>query len=257
MKFERIKYPDGQISAKMVDDAIYNNETHIKECINSYEDLVYVASIGELLTNMYGPKSHNLFIPCLFGQRSDRRFSNNQSFDLKVITNVINLARFKSVMIFHPHSSIPLVMIDNAIEKDPFDFVAETVHNLNKGNNLVLVSPDAGAYKRTFEYGEKLNLPVVAAVKHRDKDGKIDLTFTGDVAGKDCLIVDDLADGAYTFELLGRALRDRRASRVYLYVSHGLFSKGFDKLKETIDHVYCTNSIKDITDPYVTQYKII
>lgn len=284
-QFERIKYPDGQISAKFVPPLQGEDAFLIKERINSYEDLFYIRAIADAL-----PTESNrfaLFIPCMFGQRSDRRFAKFQSFDLKLITDVINECNFGKVQIFDPHSDVTLALINNSEKVSSFEYVKKAVLSirgkmLKEGlspslDDILLVSPDAGAYKKVFEYGEKLNLPVMGAMKHRDKDGKIDLMFTHDVEGKDCLIVDDLCDGGYTFELLGKALKDHKARKVYLYVSHGIFSKGFKKLAEVIDHIYCTNSVKDtgpdeivVRDPkstianleripsdFLTQYNVI
>lgn len=259
MKFERIKYPDGQVSAKVVDTSINSSREDVHVRINSYEDLMYVGSIAEILKNK-GFERKSLFIPCLFGQRSDRRFTEDQSYDLKVIANLINSFGFTNITIFHPHSQAATDLINSSKAIYPDVYVREILYDLIEKEhleNVTLVSPDAGAYKKTWEYGEKYNLPVLSAVKHRDTDGKIDLTFTGDVAGKTCLIVDDLCDGGYTFVTLGRKLKDAGAMNIYLYVSHGIFSKGFDELKKYIAHIYCTNSVKDIEDPYVTQFKII
>lgn len=36
--------------------------------------------------------------------------------------------------------------------------------------------------------------------------------------------------------------------KIYLIVTHGIFSKGFDELAKYFDGIYCTNSVKDITD---------
>jgi phosphoribosylpyrophosphate synthetase len=83
------------------------------------------------------------------------------------------------------------------------------------------------------------------------------ISIQGDVKGKECLIVDDLADGGRTFKYLAEALKKQGASEVYLYVTHGQFNYGFDELKECIDHIYCTNSYKDIDNEFVTQYKVI
>ena len=275
--FERIKYPDGQIGAKMVKPEGSSPDHFIRERITNYEDLMYVRSIADTLDHN-NIKGWKLFIPCLFGQRSDKRFTDSQSSDLKMIANVINECNFDEVHILDPHSDVTMYAINKSRKVSSLDYVEMSVADLiSKGldiNNLLLISPDAGAYKKVFEYGEKLNLPVMAAVKHRDLDGKINLVFTGGVHERDCLIVDDLCDGGYTFELLGKALKDHGAKNVYLYVSHGIFSKGFSKLHETIDHIYCTNSIKDLPqwqqqdeqifitnkDPrvdYVTQFKVI
>ena len=256
-QFERIKYPDGQISAKF--SGIIGSSTDfniIKERINSYEDLFYVRSIADIIKYQWDPKHFRLFIPCMFGQRSDIRFDRMQSFDLKLITDIINECEFSRVSIFDPHSNVCLGLINNSEKISSFTYVNDTIEHIRSKDvnengiylgNLTLVSPDAGAYKKVFEYGQKLDLPVMAAVKYRDKDGNISLSFTQDVKDKDCLIVDDLCDGGYTFELLGKALKENGARKVYLYVSHGIFSKGFVKLIEVgIERIYCTNSVKDI-----------
>jgi len=88
-------------------------------------------------------------------------------------------------------------------------------------------------------------------------DGVPQISIQGNVKDKDCLIVDDLADGGRTFKFLAEALKNQGAAKVFLYVTHGQFNYGFDELKETIDHVYCTNSYKDIEDVFVTQFKVI
>lgn len=258
MKYEKIKYPDGQISAKITDFA---GGLQIRERINSYEDLIFIRAIAEAIkfTNVQGLKT--LFVPCLFGQRSDRRFGNTQSHDLKVIAEILNNCGFDAITIFDPHSSDGVNLIHQAGAMSPLPQVRLTLLDIDEAREdktaLTLVSPDAGAYKKVFSMGEEFNLPVVAAVKHRDLEGKIDLKFIGDVAGKECLIVDDLCDGGYTFILLSKALKQQGAKKVYLYISHAYFSKGLDVLKEHIDHVYCTNSVKDIEDPFVTQFCII
>lgn len=268
-EYKRITYPDSQVSAKFEPELEGRVPTEIRERINSYADLFYIRSIADIFPNIH----QSLFIPCLFGQRSDRKFGNYQSFDLKLITEVINACNFKRVTVFDPHSDVAMALISHSVKKSSFEYVEKAVRDIQRytaDTDILLVSPDAGAYKKVFEFGEKLSLPVMGAMKHRDKDGKITLMFTHDVEGKDCLIVDDLCDGGYTFELLGKALKEHKARKVYLYVSHGLFSKGFTELDKVIDHIYCTNSVKDIggyeftttvgvinTNDYVTQYKVI
>lgn len=271
--FKRITYPDGQISAK-----VEEFPQRITARTNSYEDLMFLRSIGQVY-KLYG-KTAILFLPCLFGQRSDRRFESQQSFDLQLICNDINSCGFSKVLILDPHSDVSLALINNSEKISSYSFVEKAIADIrttDRANtastpNLILVSPDAGAYKKVFDYGQKLESEVVAAVKHRDLKGNVDLTFMGDVKDKDCLIVDDLCDGGYTFEVLGKKLKEQGAKRVYLYVSHGYFSKGFLKLAEVIDHIYCTNSVKDLektqnTHPdikddrwmtdYVTQFKVL
>lgn len=269
--YKIIRYPDGQISIKI--DTFYAHAKLVYR-VNSYEDLFIIKSIVEAVRSEYPDAHISLVIPCLFGQRSDKRFSKLQSFDLKVIADMINSCNFSSVKIFDPHSDVALALINNSEKLSSLKYVSDVITELYKPEyginnyNFTLVSPDGGAYKKLFEYGEKLSQPVVAANKHRDLQGNISLTFAGDVKDKHCLIVDDLLDGGYTFVKLAEELKKNGAQKVYLYVSHGYFSKRLDELRKNIDHIFCTNSVKDLPDAwhdgtktipvsdFVTQFKV-
>ncbi len=252
MKYEIRKFKDGQVAAKIVEEG--NLEVRIRG--NSYEDLFAIAAIKEAwdaANSMDKTATATLTIYCLIGQRSDRRFNPNESFDLKVIANFINTMGFDKVEILHPHSPISLALIENASKLSHFPYVKKTFEAIG---NPVLVSPDAGAYKTTHEIAEKLGADLVPSNKVR-VNGAPQISIQGDVKDKDCLIVDDLADGGRTFKFLGEALKKQGAAKVFLYVTHGQFNYGFEELKETIDRVYCTNSYKDIEDAFVTQFKVI
>ncbi|MFT6856411.1 MAG: ribose-phosphate pyrophosphokinase [Cyclobacteriaceae bacterium] len=136
---------------------------------------------------------------------------------------------------------------------DHFQYVEQAYHEIG---SPLLISPDAGAYKQTHEIAEKLTTDLIASNKVRI-DGVPSISIQGDVQHKDCLIVDDLADGGRTFSILAKKLKEQGAASVFLYVTHAQFNYGFEVLKENIDHVYCTNSFRDINDPYISQYKII
>jgi ribose-phosphate pyrophosphokinase len=252
MKYEIKKFKDGQVAAKIVEEG----DLHIKSRGNSYEDLFRIAAVKEAwdsvnVTNKSATST--LTITCLIGQRSDRRFNVGESFDLKVIAKFINTLNFDNVEILHPHSSISLALIDNSIELKNFEYVKKA---FNAIGNPVLVSPDAGAYKTTHEIAEKLKADLVPSNKVRVNGAPL-ISIQGNVKNKECLIVDDLADGGRTFKFLAEELKKQGATKVFLYVTHAQFNYGFDELKETISHVYCTNSFKDIDDEFVTQYKVI
>lgn len=252
MKYEIKKFKDGQVAAKIIE----SGNLDIKIRGNSYEDLFKVAAIKEAW-NAENSTNKNaistLTIYCLIGQRSDRRFNKSESFDLKVITDFINTMQFDKVSILHPHSPISLALINNSDKISHFQFVEKAFKTIG---NPVLVSPDAGAYKATHEIAEKLNADLVPSNKVRVNGAPV-ISIQGDVKGKQCLIVDDLADGGRTFKFLAQALKDQGATKVFLYVTHAQFNYGFDELKESIDHIYCTNSFKNINDDYVTQFEVI
>lgn len=252
MKYEVKKFKDGQVTAKRIEQG----DLHVKIRGNSYEDLFTIASIKEAWdteNSLHKNAKAILTIYCLIGQRSDRRFEKGTSFDLKVITKFINSLQFDKIEVLHPHSSVSLALIDNSVEIKSFEFVKKAYDLIG---NPTLISPDAGAYKTTHEVAEKLGTDLIPSNKVR-VNGEPQITIQGEVKNKQCLIVDDLADGGRTFKLLAKELKNQGASKVFLYVTHAQFNYGFDELKETIDHVYCTNSYKDIENDFVTQFRVI
>jgi ribose-phosphate pyrophosphokinase len=126
------------------------------------------------------------------------------------------------------------------------------------------VSPDAGALKKVFHVADtvKYRNEVIIASKHRNLEtGKIDYTnvpMSVHDADKDVFIIDDICDGGRTFIEVAKAVNEVRKlsssvhpdnhGKNYLIITHGIFSAGFDSLGEYFDGIYCTNSVKDITD---------
>ena len=252
MKYEIKKFNDGQIAAGGLEEG--NLEITIRG--NSYEDLFAAASVKEAwdaANTMNKTSVSKLTICCLIGQRSYRRFNAGESFDLKVIAKFINGMQFDKVHILHPHSPISLALITNSEKISHLPYVKLAFESIG---SPILVSPDAGAYKVTHEIADTLNANLIPSNKVR-VNGEPQISIQGNVRGKDCLIVDDLADGGRTFSNLASQLKDQGASKVFLYVTHGQFNYGFEELKKSIDHVFCTNSFRDIKDDFVTQFDIM
>lgn len=252
--FKVNKFPDGQINVSVSDI-----ESYINIRINSYEDLFVLKSISDVYQyNNWDMPS--VFIPCLFGQQSDRRFDNTESFDLKNICEFINLCKFPKVYLLDPHSDVGPALINNCKVVSRDMYVNLSLSELPI--NTILVSPDAGAYKKTFKLAETLNRELVAANKFRSKTGEINLNFMGDVTDKNCLIVDDLVLGGRTFKELAKALKSNGAREVYLYVTHFKGLKEWDVpnnlLANGIDKIFCTNSVQDLEHAdNILQFKVI
>lgn len=251
MKYIINKFRDNQINAKIIE----GGNLHVKIRGNTYEDLFLAAAVKDAWDNDLNNKNNIsiLTIYCLIGQRSDRRFLPNESFDLKIISKFLNSMNFDRVEVLHPHSSVALALIENSVEISCFNYVEKAYQKIK---NPILISPDAGAYKKVHYLSIKLNADIVPSNKIRI-NGVPKITVQGNVKGKDCLIVDDLADGGRTFNLLAKQLKKQGAKKVFLYVTHAQFNYGFEELKENINHIFCTNSYRDIDDDFVTQYKII
>ena len=93
--------------------------------------------------------------------------------------------------------------------------------------------------------------------KDRDKDGKLTLCNVplyqhevfgyDEYKGKDFIIIDDICDGGATFINIAKWFKDRTMqNKIYLIVTHGIFSKGFGELQQYFDGIYTTNSYQDL-----------
>jgi len=63
------------------------------------------------------------------------------------------------------------------------------------------------------------------------------------------VIIDDICDGGRTFIELAKAIKGSRPSaKVYLVVTHGIFSAGFKELSQYFEGIYTTNSYREVAD---------
>jgi ribose-phosphate pyrophosphokinase len=94
-----------------------------------------------------------------------------------------------------------------------------------KSKNLICVAPDVGGTERARALGKLLNVGLAIVDKRRPKPGQSQvMNVIGDVKGKTCIIVDDIIDSGGTIVNAAKALKDRGAKEVYVYITHGVLS---------------------------------
>ena len=186
----------------------------------------------------------NLTIPYFPYARQDRVCNPGEALSLSVMANLINSLQCNQVTIYDPHSEVTSALLNRCT----IITLAELITGSSLAQEIVqkslaLVSPDAGAEKKITHLIQHLASPVEVfyARKTRNKlTGVItSTTLDGDVHGKDLIILDDICDGGHTFIELAKVLKTHGAGNLYLYVTHGIFSKGLDVLKLYFEKVYC------------------
>lgn len=250
------KFPDGQQSIEIEDfpGPKYDAVIEIRSRLNSFRDLELIICATQALKGM-GCKHISLFIPYVLGGRSDRQFVRGGVNYLKqVICPIINSQGYDSVSVLDPHSDVIEACLNNFIKYNNFNLVDDALSYLIKDgedHKVALVSPDAGAMKKIFDVAKKFDITnVTTATKVRDiKTGNILRTElpTMDLDGIEYIvIIDDICDGGRTFTELAKEIKKQTNKPIYLIVTHGIFSGGFEKLSDELDGIFCTNSIKDI-----------
>lgn len=117
-----------------------------------------------------------------------------------------------------------------------------------KANDFILVYTDV--FFRATAIAEKLCMDF--ALVHKERRQKItqkkDLMLVGDVRGKECILVDDIADTSYTITKAARMLRDHGALKIYAIVSHALLSaNALENVDASaIDQLIVSNSVPQL-----------
>ena len=273
--YEISRFPDGQQSIRIVE---YNYDTYyslaeqktpiiIKSRLNTFQDLELIICANQALKEI-GAKSVKLYIPYCIGGRSDRKFQEGGLNYIKtVIAPIINSQNFDEVRIMDPHSDVLEACINNFVKYSNFQLLRMALPEIDNKNDaqerICLVSPDAGAYKKVFDVATffKIN-KIITASKVRDVNtGKILRTEVPSIENHSdemkYVIVDDICDGGRTFIELAKVIKDQKPNaKIYLVVTHGIFSAGFAELKNYFEMIYTTNSIKEINNLQVKQLNI-
>lgn len=184
-----------------------------------------------------------LYMPYLPYARHDRPMHNFDSHALKVFCNLINSLNFTNIVIHDCHSDVGIGLLNNCVNVSQDRLLSDFSDNILKINDIdYILAPDNGAVKKASKIAEKFKLPLITCLKERDLATghitKYRILDSIEKPGK-ALIVDDICDGGATFNILAKSLKeDTPVTEISLYVTHGIFSKGLDKLFENIDNIY-------------------
>jgi ribose-phosphate pyrophosphokinase len=271
IKFKVNRFPDGQQSVTLemgMDHLTAKHSGHVRiySRLNTFRDLELIICATAALRNT-GIQSLSLYTPYFMGARSDRRFTEGDANYLKqVICPIINAQKYEAVIVLDPHSDVLEACLDNFEKIDNHSIVKSALTDIDNKNDeqdrIVLVSPDAGAYKKIFDVAQKFGIrKIITATKVRDiKTGKIlhtEIPVLDQHEDLKYVIVDDICDGGRTFIELAKAIHDSRpTAEVYLIVTHGIFSNSFYELSKHIKKVYSSNSYSDIDVEHHSDYTV-
>ena len=121
-----------------------------------------------------------------------------------------------------------------------------TLEKKTKLNNIICVAPDVGGVERTRALSRRINSNIAIIDKRRPAPGKSEvMNIVGNVKNKNCVIVDDIIDTGGTIVNAVKALKDKGAKDVYVYITHAVLSgEAIDKIeKSQIKKLITTDTI--------------
>lgn len=193
----------------------------------------------------------HLALPYVPYARQDRVALPGEPLSIKVFCSLINSMAFDSVTVSDPHSEVTPALLERVVVVPASDYVRTLVASrFEFSAPFAVVAPDAGARKRVDGVAALLGVPVVYASKKRDpRTGALSgFAVDGTVPDMPLLVVDDICDGGGTFIALAQVLRRQTRQPLYLYVTHGLFTKGVAPLLALYDQVFTPHAAPAVTE---------
>ncbi|HEY4364103.1 MAG TPA: ribose-phosphate pyrophosphokinase [Bryobacteraceae bacterium] len=178
--------------------------------------------------------------------RQDRKDRPRMPISARLVASVIERAGADRILALDLHAAQIQGFFDVPVDHLFAAPVMVDYFDDLKGDNLTVVSPDAGGVERARNFGKRLGSPLAIIDKRRSDVNVAEVMhIIGDVAGQDCLIVDDLIDTAGTLVKAGEALLKHGARSVRACATHAVLSgPAVDRIeKSEIEEVIVTNSI--------------
>lgn len=223
---------------------MYNYVNHMSPD-DHFQDIKRVISAINCKAN-----SIHVIEPMLYASRQHQR-NGRESLDCAMALRDLEELGVRTVITFDVHDPRASMAVRHMGFENIFptntmlnNFVSN--EDIDSYENLMVVSPDAGATKRARVYADMLKVRDIGFFdKRRDYsrivDGKhpiIEHKYIGkDVCGKDIIVVDDMIASGSSILEVASYLKDKGANRVYLIVTFSLFTMGVSMF----DYAYSNN----------------
>lgn len=202
-----------------------------------------------------------VILPFLYESRQHKR-TGRESLDCALALQELTNMGVENIITFDAHDP----RVQNAIPLEGFETVTpayQFIKSLLKkeelridADHMMIISPDEGGTSRAVYYSNVLGLDLGMFYKRRDysrivngRNPIVAHEFLGSsVEGKDCLVIDDMISSGESMLDVAAELKKRKARRVFLASSFGLFTNGLEKFDQyyqdgLIDRILTTNLI--------------
>jgi ribose-phosphate pyrophosphokinase len=178
--------------------------------------------------------------------RQDKKSAAREPITAKLVADLIAVAGVDRVITMDLHQgqiqgffNIPV----NHLTALPI--LADYFQSLNL-TDCCVVSPDVGRVKVCKKLADMLGATLAIMHKGRPEHNVAEITHViGDVAGKTCIVADDMIDTAGSITAGAKALMAKGAKSVYVAATHGIFSPpAYERIADSpIEEVIVTNTL--------------
>ncbi|MCU1328983.1 MAG: ribose-phosphate pyrophosphokinae [Bryobacterales bacterium] len=178
--------------------------------------------------------------------RQDRKDKPRVPISAKLVASVLETAGANRIMALDLHAAQIQGFFNVPVDHLFFRPVVIDYYKQQPMADLTVVSPDAGGVERARSIAKRLNAPLAIIDKRREEANVAEvMNVIGDVAGQNCLIIDDLIDTAGTLVKGADALLEHGAASVTACATHAVLSgPAVERIQNSrIKEVVVSNSI--------------
>jgi ribose-phosphate pyrophosphokinase len=198
-------------------------------------------------------------VPYFGYARQDVRKGAGEPRSARVAARLLESAGVDRIVVLELHSAALESAFDIPVVQLAADELMLPVVRGWGASDLAVVSPDAGGLKRAQRYASALASPLAAIAKTRPRsDVAVALQVLGDVRGRPCLIVDDMASTGGTIAGAAQALLGAGAKEVHALFIHAVMAPGaLERIgAASVRRIVTTDSVRVAPDPRVQVVRV-
>lgn len=219
------KFSDGEIYIQ-IQEKVRGKEVFVLQSLSypSGENLMELLIMVDALKEM-APEKITAILPFYAYRRQERKLKKGESVTARLVAKLLETAGVDAVILVDIHSDKILDFFRvPARNIEVTDLFVEYFRQL-KLKNAMVVAPDRGAFEDAKRFAKKLNLEAIFIIKERRTHDKVEsMTLSGDVKGKNIIMIDDEIDTAGTISRAAELLKSRGAKNIYVACTHAVFS---------------------------------
>lgn len=254
---EITKFPDGETYVNIKTDLKGQNVFIVQSCSGPTNEYLMELLILIDAAKRLRPKKITAIIPFYPYRRQEKKVASGESITADLVAKLLKAAGVKKVIAVELHAEkieaffdVPLVHIRTL----PLliDYFRKKCKN---GRNYTVVAPDNGSTDESSKLAQALKIPLAVIDKTRTSFNSVEIEkLTGEVAGKNVIIIDDEISTGGTLCKVTAALKKQGVKDIYVGVTHGVFAgNAIQKInRASIKEIVITNTI-----PQARKYKKI
>lgn len=254
------KFSDGEVSVSIWESVRGCDVFIIQSTCNPVND-----NLMELLIMIDAMKRASAgritaVIPYYGYARQDRKAKARDPITAKLVANMLEAAGADRVLTMDLHAAQIQGYFDIPVDHLLGMPIIQNYFIKKEIEDLVIVSPDHGSVPRARKMAEPLNCPIAIVDKRRPEPNKSEImNIIGDVAGKNCIIIDDMIDTAGTISNAANAIKELGAKSVRAAATHAVLSgPAIERLENSaIEELVLLNTMPISEEKIITKMKIL